>query len=81
LRILAIEVVPGIAGMVHHDLRCRYQTSEGVQPPSNIQSERRADLQRDIRVRIWLTPEQRAQFDAKRYFDVIGCDSGKRPYP
>jgi hypothetical protein len=29
-------------------------------------------------LREWLTPEQRAQFDAKRYFDVIGCDSGKR---
>jgi hypothetical protein len=26
----------------------------------------------------WLTPQQRAQFDSKRYFDVIGCDSGKR---
>ena len=26
----------------------------------------------------WLSPEQRAQFDAGRYFDVIGCDSGKR---
>lgn len=22
-------------------------------------------------------PQQRAQFDAKRYFDVVGCDSGK----
>ena len=29
-------------------------------------------------LRNWLTAEQRAQFDAKRYFDVIGCDSGKR---
>ena len=29
-------------------------------------------------LRDWLSPEQRAQFDAKRYFDVIGCDSGKR---
>jgi hypothetical protein len=29
-------------------------------------------------LREWLTPEQRAQFDANRYFDVIGCDSGKR---
>jgi hypothetical protein len=29
-------------------------------------------------LREWLTPEQLAQFDAKRYFDVIGCDSGKR---
>jgi hypothetical protein len=29
-------------------------------------------------VREWLSPEQRAEFDAKRYFDVIGCDGGKR---
>jgi hypothetical protein len=29
-------------------------------------------------LREWLSAEQRAQFDAKRYFDVIGCDSGKR---
>jgi hypothetical protein len=28
-------------------------------------------------LRNWLTPQQRAQFDAKRYFDVVGCDSGK----
>src|SRR5258707_1751248 len=34
---------------------------------------------RGIRLlREWLSPEQRAQFDANRYFDVIGCDSGKR---
>ena len=29
-------------------------------------------------LRGWLSPAQRAQFDAERYFDVIGCDSGKR---
>ena len=29
-------------------------------------------------LREWLSPQQRAQFDANRYFDVIGCDSGKR---
>jgi hypothetical protein len=29
-------------------------------------------------LREWLTPEQRAQFDTNRYFDVIGCDSKKR---
>ena len=29
-------------------------------------------------LREWLTPEQRAQFDANRYFDVVGCNSGKR---
>jgi hypothetical protein len=33
---------------------------------------------RGIRLlREWLSPGQRAQFDANRYFDVIGCDSGK----
>jgi hypothetical protein len=26
----------------------------------------------------WLSPEQRAQFDAFRYFDVIGGDTGRR---
>ena len=29
-------------------------------------------------LREWLSPEQRAQFDADRYFDVIGCHSGKK---
>jgi len=29
-------------------------------------------------LRSWLSPEQRAQLDARRYFDVIGCDSGRR---
>jgi hypothetical protein len=26
----------------------------------------------------WLSPEQLAQYNAKKYFDVTGCDSGKR---
>ncbi|MBI5260379.1 MAG: hypothetical protein HY852_01005 [Bradyrhizobium sp.] len=29
-------------------------------------------------LREWLPAEQRAQFDAEGYFDVIGCDTGKR---
>ena len=29
-------------------------------------------------LREWLCPQQRAQFDAEGYFDVVGCDSGKR---
>jgi hypothetical protein len=29
-------------------------------------------------LREWLSPQQRAQFDAEGYFDVVGCDSGKR---
>jgi len=26
----------------------------------------------------WLSPMQRAQFDATKYFDVVGCDTGRR---
>jgi len=29
-------------------------------------------------LRKWLSPGQQAQFDAFRYFDVIGCDTGTR---
>jgi hypothetical protein len=29
-------------------------------------------------LREWLSPEQQAQFDAHRHFDVIGCDTGTR---
>ncbi|WP_079587823.1 hypothetical protein [Bradyrhizobium lablabi] len=29
-------------------------------------------------LREWLSPEQRAQFDASTCFDVIGCHTGKR---
>jgi hypothetical protein len=29
-------------------------------------------------LREWLSPEQRAQVDASRCFDVVGCDTGRR---
>lgn len=29
-------------------------------------------------LREWLSPEQQAQFDAFKHFDVIGCDTGIR---
>jgi hypothetical protein len=29
-------------------------------------------------LREWLSPDQLAQFNAHGYFDVIGCDSGKK---
>ena len=29
-------------------------------------------------LREWLSPDQRAQFDDKDYFEVVGCDSGRR---
>jgi hypothetical protein len=29
-------------------------------------------------LREWLSPDQLAQINAEKYFDVIGCDTGKR---
>jgi hypothetical protein len=29
-------------------------------------------------LREWLSPEQRAQYDARDYFEVVGCHTGKR---
>jgi hypothetical protein len=29
-------------------------------------------------LREWLSPEQQAQFDGSKCFDVVGCDSGRR---
>ena len=29
-------------------------------------------------LRQWLSPAQKAQFDASKSFDVVGCDSGRR---
>jgi hypothetical protein len=31
-----------------------------------------------VLLREWLSPAQRAQFDASEYFEVVGCDSGWR---
>lgn len=42
----------------------------------------RSEAEREARglklLREWLSPEQLAQYDASGYFDVIGCDTGKR---
>ena len=36
-------------------------------------------LGRSMRLlRSWLSPEQRAEFDTRGYFDVVGCDTKKR---
>jgi hypothetical protein len=44
-----------------------------------IFSEENSAEARGLRLlRNWLTPKQRAQFDAKRYFDVIGCNTRRR---
>jgi len=49
-------------------LRERYRTIAAATPEA-----RATTLLRE-----WLSPQQRAQFDAEGYFDVVGCDSGKR---
>src|SRR5258708_33278975 len=49
-------------------LREWYQTTAAATPKA-----RATTLLRE-----WLSPQQRAQFDAEGYFDVVGCDSGKR---
>jgi hypothetical protein len=48
-------------------LRERYRAIE------NVREARGIALLRD-----WLSPEQKAQFDASKCFDVVGCDSGRR---
>ncbi|WP_426435438.1 hypothetical protein [Bradyrhizobium genosp. P] len=52
-----------------HSLRERYRiwTGEGVSEARGV-----------LLLREWLSSEQRAQFDTKGCFDVIGCQSGKR---
>jgi hypothetical protein len=58
------------------EARWRLRALRGL---SRIFSGENSSEARGLRLlRNWLSSEQRAQFDAKRYFDVIGCDSGKR---
>jgi hypothetical protein len=56
-----------------------YLRRRSLRALSRIFSSKHSSEARGLRLlRSWLSAEQRAQFDAKRYFDVIGCDSGKR---
>jgi hypothetical protein len=48
-------------------LRERYRAIENVREARGI-----------ALLREWLSPEQRAQFDASKCFDVVGCDTGRR---
>jgi hypothetical protein len=47
-------------------LRERYRAIEDVRQARGI-----------TLLREWLSPEQKAQFDASKCFDVVGCDSGR----
>jgi hypothetical protein len=60
------------------EARLRLRALRGL---SRLFSDENRSEARGLRLlRNWLSSEQRAQFDANRYFDVIGCDSGSR-YP
>ena len=48
-------------------LRARYKAIKDVREVRGI-----------TLLREWLSPMQRAQFDASKSFDVVGCDSGRR---
>jgi hypothetical protein len=48
-------------------LRVRYKAIQDVREARGI-----------TLLREWLSPMQRAQFDASKSFDVVGCDSGRR---
>jgi hypothetical protein len=45
---------------------------------STARSNQEAEGRARVLLRSWLSPEQLAQYDASEYFEVVGCDSGKR---
>lgn len=51
------------------------QTTPHPQPPRGSRGAEDKGLKL---LREWLTPEQRAQYDRDRYFDVVGSDTGTR---
>jgi hypothetical protein len=63
--------------------RLFFSVSEGARNVLTLRERYRAMMDaREARgitlLREWLSPTQRAQFDAAKYFDVVGCDSGRR---
>ena len=63
--------------------RLWHSVSEGARNILTLRERYRAMMDaREARgitlLREWLSPMQRAQFDASKYFDVVGCDSGRR---
>ena len=63
--------------------RLWHSVSEGVRNvltlPERYRAIKEAREARGITLlREWLSPMQRAQFDAGKYFEVVGCDSGWR---
>ena len=63
--------------------RLWHSVSEGARNILTLRERYRAMMDaREARgitlLREWLSPMQRAQFDASKYFDVVGCDTGRR---
>jgi len=59
----------------------RRQSNRTDPPPRFVQDFRYGYWEREARglelLKEWLSPEQFAQYDAKSYFEVTGCHSGK----
>ena len=59
--------------------RLWHSVSEGARNFLTLRERYRAMMDaREALLREWLSPMQRAQFDASKYFDVVGCGSGRR---
>nr|WP_245315216.1 hypothetical protein [Bradyrhizobium yuanmingense] len=43
-----------------------------------VNDEKTAEARALRLLRFWLSPRQRFEFERKGYFDVVGCDTGKR---
>jgi hypothetical protein len=73
---------PLLSNATHHFWRFLADCAREVQARRAQAQEARSKRSPEARglklLREWLTPEQRAQFDLEGYFDVIGCDSGKK---
>lgn len=53
--------------------------SLAVNRPYQAVRDEKAIQERALRLlRSWLSPQQRAEFNARVYFDVVGCDGGER---
>jgi hypothetical protein len=61
---------------VNRGLRHRPHTVETVTVRGD--ATRKAEERAQALLRSWLSPDQRAQYDAFGYFEVVGCDTGSR---
>ena len=68
---ISLRAVCATSSFLVRSARCRASCS--CRRTSDLREARGVTL-----LRQWLSPEQKAQFDASKCFDVVGCDSGRR---